>query len=147
MLSLLAAASREHGQSIAMVTHDPIAASHADRVIFLGDGRIVADKPRQTPEEIAAYMLAAELGAADAGALRGAGMSAIARWHRRMPRPAGIRSLTWLRERGMGASILVAALSSAFGVVLISATGFIAAMLRADPYIGDSETLELVLAS
>ena len=46
-----------------MVTHDPIAASHADRVIFLGDGRIVADKPRQSAEEIAAYMLASELAA------------------------------------------------------------------------------------
>ena len=66
VLALLQVASREHGQSIAMVTHDPIAASHADRVIFLGDGRIVADKPKQTAEEIAAYMLAAELGSAPA---------------------------------------------------------------------------------
>ena len=63
VLGLLQTASREHGQSIAMVTHDPIAASHADRVILLGDGRIVADKPRQSAEEIAAYMLASELAA------------------------------------------------------------------------------------
>ncbi|MGF3054346.1 ABC transporter ATP-binding protein [Microbacterium sp. YY-03] len=63
VLSLLAAASAEHGQSIAMVTHDPVAASHADRVLFLGDGRLVADKPRQTPEEISAYMLSAEVSA------------------------------------------------------------------------------------
>jgi putative ABC transport system permease protein len=55
-------------------------------------------------------------------------------------------SLAWLRERGMGASVLVAAISSAFGVILLSATGFIAAMLRADPYVGDSETLTVVLA-
>jgi putative ABC transport system ATP-binding protein len=61
VLGLLAAASRDHGQSIAMVTHDPVAASHADRVLFLGDGRLVADKPRQSPEEISAYMLASEL--------------------------------------------------------------------------------------
>jgi len=60
VLQLLAAASREHGQSIAMVTHDAIAASHADRVLFLGDGRITADHPRQTAEQIAAHMLAAE---------------------------------------------------------------------------------------
>lgn len=46
----------------------------------------------------------------------------------------------------MGASILVAAISSAFGVVLISATGFIGAMLRADPYIGDSDVLQVVVA-
>jgi putative ABC transport system ATP-binding protein len=63
VLQLLATASREHGQSIAMVTHDAIAASHADRVLFLGDGRLVADHPRQTAEEISAYMLAAEVAA------------------------------------------------------------------------------------
>jgi putative ABC transport system ATP-binding protein len=63
VLQLLASASREHGQSIAMVTHDAIAASHADRVLYLGDGRIVADHPRQTAEEISAYMLAAEVAA------------------------------------------------------------------------------------
>ncbi|EZP28310.1 ABC transporter ATP-binding protein [Microbacterium oleivorans] len=61
VLSLLAAASREHGQSIAMVTHDPVAASYADRVLFLGDGRIVADKPRQTAEQISAHMLSTEV--------------------------------------------------------------------------------------
>ncbi len=63
MLALLATASREHGQSIAMVTHDPVAAAYADRVVFLGDGRIVADKPKQTAEQISAHMLAAEVAA------------------------------------------------------------------------------------
>ena len=60
VLALLQAATRDHGQSIAMVTHDPVAASHADRVVFLGDGRIVADKPRQSAEEVVAFTLAAE---------------------------------------------------------------------------------------
>ncbi|MGW6674321.1 ABC transporter ATP-binding protein, partial [Streptomyces vinaceus] len=32
---------RELGQTVVMVTHDPVAASYADRVIFLADGRIV----------------------------------------------------------------------------------------------------------
>lgn len=63
VLSLLAAASRDHGQSIAMVTHDPVAASHADRVLFLGDGRVVADKPRQSAAQVSAFMLAAEVAA------------------------------------------------------------------------------------
>ncbi len=63
VLQLLAKASLEHGQSIAMVTHDPVAASYADRVLFLGDGRIVADKPRQSAEAISAHMLAAEVAA------------------------------------------------------------------------------------
>jgi putative ABC transport system ATP-binding protein len=31
----------DFGQSIVMVTHDPVAASYADRVLFLVDGRIV----------------------------------------------------------------------------------------------------------
>nr|WP_274635902.1 ABC transporter permease [Microbacterium bovistercoris] len=57
----------------------------------------------------------------------------------------GIRETHWLRERGMGASILVSAISAAFGVILISATGYLAAMLRANPYIGESGTLAVVL--
>ncbi|HYP74260.1 MAG TPA: ABC transporter ATP-binding protein [Microbacterium sp.] len=63
VLTLLSAASRERGQSIAMVTHDPIAAAYADRVLFLGDGRVVADKPRQSAEQVSAFMLAAEVAA------------------------------------------------------------------------------------
>ena len=48
VLALLGAASREYGQSIAMVTHDPIAASYADRILFLADGRVVEDRARST---------------------------------------------------------------------------------------------------
>lgn len=60
VLSLLAAASTDYGQSIAMVTHDPIAASFADRILFLADGRLVHELPRSTPEDISRYMLAME---------------------------------------------------------------------------------------
>jgi putative ABC transport system ATP-binding protein len=60
VLSLLAAASTDYGQSIAMVTHDPIAASYADRILFLADGRVVDDRGRSTPEEISAFMLGME---------------------------------------------------------------------------------------
>lgn len=63
VLALLSSASRERGQSIAMVTHDPVAASHADRVLFFADGRVVADKPRQSAEQISTFMLAAEVAA------------------------------------------------------------------------------------
>lgn len=55
-------------------------------------------------------------------------------------------NLVWLRERGMGASVLVAALSSAFGVVLIGATGYIGAILLADRFIGGTETLAVVVS-
>ncbi|MEV0131333.1 ABC transporter ATP-binding protein [Dactylosporangium sp. NPDC050688] len=41
VLSFLRNSVREYGQTIVMVTHDPNAASYADRVIFLADGRIV----------------------------------------------------------------------------------------------------------
>jgi len=63
VLSLLAGASTEYGQSIAMVTHDPIAASYADRILFLADGKVVADRERSTPEEISSFMLGIEAAA------------------------------------------------------------------------------------
>lgn len=60
VLALLAAAVREYGQSIVMVTHDPVAASYADRIVFLADGHIVDERRRSTPEQISGYMLAME---------------------------------------------------------------------------------------
>lgn len=60
-----------------------------------------------------------------------------------VPRTAGRWS--WLRERGMGATVLVAAISTAFGVALISATGYIGATMLATPYYGSSETLAFVV--
>lgn len=59
------------------------------------------------------------------------------------PRPA---RLGWLRERGMGASILVSALAAAFGVILVEVTAYLAAVLQSDPFIGDSEVLAIVVA-
>jgi putative ABC transport system ATP-binding protein len=52
ILSFMRSAVRELGQTIVMVTHDPVAASFADRVVLLADGRIVDDIPRPTPEAI-----------------------------------------------------------------------------------------------
>jgi putative ABC transport system ATP-binding protein len=63
VLSLLAAASTEYGQSIAMVTHDPIAASFADRILFLADGKVVEELQRSTPEAISSFMLGIETAA------------------------------------------------------------------------------------
>jgi putative ABC transport system ATP-binding protein len=40
VLSLLRRSVRELGQTVIMVTHDPVAASYADRVVFLADGRV-----------------------------------------------------------------------------------------------------------
>ena len=42
----------EFGQTIVMVTHDTVAASYADRVVFLADGRTVDDMSAPTPERV-----------------------------------------------------------------------------------------------
>ena len=42
----------EFGQTIVMVTHDPVAASYADRVLFLVDGRIVDEMSSPTPATV-----------------------------------------------------------------------------------------------
>ncbi|MGP4003951.1 ABC transporter ATP-binding protein [Streptomyces sp. 8N706] len=41
ILGFLRNSVRELGQTVVMVTHDPVAAAYADRVVFLADGRIV----------------------------------------------------------------------------------------------------------
>jgi putative ABC transport system ATP-binding protein len=60
VLGLLRSAVDDEGQSIAMVTHDPIAASHADRILFLADGRIVADRGAMSAAQISDTMLGLE---------------------------------------------------------------------------------------
>ena len=40
----------EMGQTIVMVTHDPTAASYADRIVFLADGRVVDEMREPTAE-------------------------------------------------------------------------------------------------
>jgi putative ABC transport system ATP-binding protein len=43
-------AVRELQQTIVMVTHDPVSASYAGRVVFLADGRVVDELEAPTPE-------------------------------------------------------------------------------------------------
>ncbi|MDQ3795727.1 MAG: ABC transporter ATP-binding protein [Actinomycetota bacterium] len=52
VLDLLRKSATRYGQTILMVTHDPRAASWADRVIFLSDGRVVDEARDPDPEEI-----------------------------------------------------------------------------------------------
>ncbi|HEX3811915.1 MAG TPA: ABC transporter ATP-binding protein [Mycobacteriales bacterium] len=61
VLTLLRRAVDHAGQTVLMVTHDPVAASYADRVLFLSDGRLVGSTMQVEPGRIAAAM--AELGA------------------------------------------------------------------------------------
>jgi putative ABC transport system ATP-binding protein len=52
ILALLQACARQWGQTVLMVTHDPIAAGYADRVLFLADGRLVDEMARPTPDRV-----------------------------------------------------------------------------------------------
>jgi putative ABC transport system ATP-binding protein len=53
LLELLARIVAEEGQSVVMVTHDPAAASHGDRVVFLLDGHVVDDLTDPSTDEVA----------------------------------------------------------------------------------------------
>jgi putative ABC transport system ATP-binding protein len=48
VLTFMRRAVDEMGQTIVMVTHDPIAASYADRIVFLADGQIVDEMHQPT---------------------------------------------------------------------------------------------------
>ena len=52
ILDFMRRAVRELGQTIVMVTHDPVAASYADRVVFLADGKIVDEMHEPTAERV-----------------------------------------------------------------------------------------------
>jgi putative ABC transport system ATP-binding protein len=52
VLGFLRRSVREFGQTVVMVTHDPNAASYADRVLFLADGRIVDEMSEPTAERV-----------------------------------------------------------------------------------------------
>ena len=52
LLDFMRRAADEFGQTIVMVTHEPSAASRADRILFLADGRIVDQMEDPTPDSI-----------------------------------------------------------------------------------------------
>ncbi len=56
VLTLLRQAADEFGQTIVMVTHDANAASYADRLILLADGRIVRDEPAGDTDSVLELM-------------------------------------------------------------------------------------------
>jgi putative ABC transport system ATP-binding protein len=60
LLTFLRDAVKEHGQTIVMVTHDPNAASFADRVVFLADGRVVDEMEAPTAERVLDHMKSLE---------------------------------------------------------------------------------------
>jgi putative ABC transport system ATP-binding protein len=57
LLGFLRRSVTEHGQSIVMVTHDPRGAAHADRVVFLADGRLVGELVSPTADAVVEQMM------------------------------------------------------------------------------------------
>ncbi|MEV0799256.1 ABC transporter ATP-binding protein [Kribbella sp. NPDC050281] len=56
LLSFLRTAVKELGQTVVMVTHDPTAASYADRVLFLADGHVVDEMEEPTADAVLDFM-------------------------------------------------------------------------------------------
>ncbi|MCW7941602.1 peptide ABC transporter ATP-binding protein [Streptomyces hygroscopicus] len=52
VLGLLGRAVRHMNRAVVMVTHDPVAAAHADEVVFLADGRLVDRMESPTPDKV-----------------------------------------------------------------------------------------------
>ncbi|WP_079044955.1 MULTISPECIES: ABC transporter ATP-binding protein [unclassified Streptomyces] len=64
VLRLLGRTVRETGRTVVMVTHDPVAAAHADEVIFLADGRLIERMTGPTADRVLDRMKAFDGGPA-----------------------------------------------------------------------------------
>ncbi|MEO8749880.1 MAG: ABC transporter ATP-binding protein [Allobranchiibius sp.] len=64
VLTLLRTAAQEYGQTIAIVTHDPVAASYADRILVIADGALVTDHGPLPAQQIFQLLIDVEEGAA-----------------------------------------------------------------------------------
>ncbi|MFJ3670732.1 ABC transporter ATP-binding protein [Streptomyces sp. NPDC090106] len=60
VLGLLGRAVRRTARTVVMVTHDPVAAAHADEVVFLADGRLVDRMREPTADKVLDRMKAFE---------------------------------------------------------------------------------------
>ncbi len=58
LLSYLRLCVREGGQTVVMVTHDPLAAAYADRVVLLADGRLAGEVDQPKPDTVLAALAA-----------------------------------------------------------------------------------------
>ncbi|MEU6456641.1 ABC transporter ATP-binding protein [Streptomyces sp. NPDC047065] len=61
VLGLLGSTVRRTGRTVVMVTHDPVAAAHADEVLFLADGRLVDRMDAPTADKVLDRMKAFEV--------------------------------------------------------------------------------------
>ncbi len=58
MLGFLRRTVDEFGQTVVMVTHDAVAASYCDRVVFLADGRVVDELTEPDRDQVLEHMAA-----------------------------------------------------------------------------------------
>jgi len=58
VLGFLRRSVTEFGQTVVMVTHDPVAAAYTDRVLFLADGRVVDELLQPTSDSVLSHMAA-----------------------------------------------------------------------------------------
>ena len=58
ILAFMRRATGELGQTIVMVTHDPVSAGYSGRVVFLADGRVVGELAQPNPQLILDQMAA-----------------------------------------------------------------------------------------
>jgi putative ABC transport system ATP-binding protein len=65
LLGFLSSSAVEGGQTIVMVTHDPVAAAYADRVLFLSDGAMVDELHDPSSEDILARLMTLESGTSE----------------------------------------------------------------------------------
>jgi putative ABC transport system ATP-binding protein len=56
VLEFLQKSVQSWGQTVVMVTHDPVAASYSERIVFLGDGRIVDEMTSPTTASVIDHM-------------------------------------------------------------------------------------------
>jgi putative ABC transport system ATP-binding protein len=52
LLGFMEQAVEDFGQTIVMVTHDPVVASYAERIVFLADGKVVGELHDPTQETV-----------------------------------------------------------------------------------------------
>jgi putative ABC transport system ATP-binding protein len=72
VLSFLRRSVDEFGQTVVMVTHDAVAASYCDRVVFLADGRVVDEIVEPDREQVLEHMAALQTAAMSLGGAGGA---------------------------------------------------------------------------
>ncbi|MCA1981870.1 ABC transporter ATP-binding protein [Nocardioides sp. R-N-C8] len=67
IMTLLRSSVDDFGQTVVMVTHDPVGASYSDRVVFLADGRIVEDATDVTVADILSRLARLQPATAETG--------------------------------------------------------------------------------